>query len=214
MRVKIYAIQDRDGKTVYVGATKQPLPARLSFHFKYADRHPHRPLCQWLPLNKDCSISLIEEVDFPEWRDAERRWIAHFGLGNLLNTYVGGNGQVGARKDAVRKACVRAGVDYQEFVSRLGTKSDHLLGKEIGLSRSAIARFRNKLGVSASREVRFPDGLPPEVIEDLSLPSHVVSKKHGFSTELLAYYRRKHSVSPPPRPRNANGTFATNVDIV
>lgn len=87
----IYGLLDpRTGKVCYVGASVD-LRRRVQYHMEA--RHD-TSVAIWVrelkAKGREPIVTVLEETE--NWRNAERKWIAHYGLKNLLNESAGGEG--------------------------------------------------------------------------------------------------------------------------
>lgn len=96
-KILIYSLEDpRNGLIRYVGQTIKTLEERLYQHLQVDDKtnsHKSQWIKQLLKLNLKPVISLIEEVEEKDWRNAEKYWIAQLKAWcfDLTNSTEGGD---------------------------------------------------------------------------------------------------------------------------
>lgn len=89
----IYALQDAQGRTRYIGKTIRTLSERLAQHRRAAHKSK-LPIGRWLRKNPNASIILVERVEVGgDWAARERFWIQRGS--DLLNLTLGGEGLAG-----------------------------------------------------------------------------------------------------------------------
>lgn len=88
----IYGLLDDDGSVRYVGATVLSLKLRTMLHWRQRNRS-NSPSRRWLQSRITMPRSVILEVcktGYESETEAEARWIAYYGLENLLNVVAAG----------------------------------------------------------------------------------------------------------------------------
>lgn len=94
----IYALMDGT-KIKYIGKSDDPYK-RFIYHVKYSRKirnHKQNWVNKMVSENKEISIKILEAVPYEIWEEREIYWIAKYGLKNLVNGTVGGNGGDGQK---------------------------------------------------------------------------------------------------------------------
>ncbi len=91
----IYALMD--GTNVkYIGKADN-IEKRLSEHIKESQKnkktYKHKWINKMLVNNKEITIKILETVPYNIWEEREIYWIEQYGLKNLVNGTIGGNGR-------------------------------------------------------------------------------------------------------------------------
>jgi hypothetical protein len=105
-RAVIYAFE-KDGVTKYVGSTVNAINQRLRAHLRSADEGSDTDVHNWIrEVGSVFDVRCLEYVAASDRDEAERRWIAHFGLSNLVNMTDGGLGLSGYRPTEDRNRAI------------------------------------------------------------------------------------------------------------
>ncbi len=94
----IYGLMD-DVKIKYIGKSDDP-NKRLIYHIKYGNKiknHKQNWVNKMIRENKEIYLKILEVVPYEIWEEREMYWIAKYGLKNLVNGTVGGNGGDGQK---------------------------------------------------------------------------------------------------------------------
>jgi hypothetical protein len=170
---KIYALIDPvTGVVCYVGQTMLSLPRRLADHINAARRgrpkHSGKAawLCGLVESGAPPRIELLEECT-GDWREAERRWMASFT--GLYNAKAAGGG--GSQN--------RLGGLSQAVIDQLGTVADSRIAESLGVTRKAVAYYRDSLGIPASFD-RSRNTPPPRIeanqFQPVELPASCLAR--------------------------------------
>ena len=90
----IYALMD-ETKIKYIGKSDDP-NKRLVYHIKYGKKiknHKQNWINKMLRENKKISLKILEVVPYEIWEEREVYWISKYGLKNLVNLSIGGQGK-------------------------------------------------------------------------------------------------------------------------
>lgn len=94
----IYALKD-GVKIKYIGKSDDP-NKRLIYHIRYGKKiknHKQNWVNKMIRENKQISLKILEVVPYDIWEEREMYWINKYGLNNLVNGTVGGNGGDGKK---------------------------------------------------------------------------------------------------------------------
>ena len=94
----IYALMD-EFKIKYIGKSDDP-NKRLVYHIRYGKQvknYKQNWVNKMIRENKEFSLKILEVVPYEIWEEREMYWIAKYGLKNLVNGTVGGNGGDGQK---------------------------------------------------------------------------------------------------------------------
>lgn len=94
----IYALMDGD-EIKYIGKSDDPIK-RFIYHIRYSKHvrnHKQNWVNKMIRENKEISLKILEVVPYENWEQREMYWIAKFGLNNLVNGTIGGNGGDGQK---------------------------------------------------------------------------------------------------------------------
>lgn len=135
-QAKIYVLLEPDTECIrYVGWTVKSLRERLRAHLR--DKYACHKV-NWIESLRrrglTPKIRLVQVVDFTEWEEAERRWIAEYRVQGcaLTNATDGGDGKLGCAhsertKEKLRRAALR---QFESAEARAAVSRMHK-GKEI-----------------------------------------------------------------------------------
>lgn len=175
------------GDIVYVGKTSTGIKSRMVCHRGNARRHPKLPSEIWMREQMDADLTveaiILDSASIVNSAAVEMEWIAHFGLENLLNIRVGGNGNPGF---------VRVPWD-DAFNGMLGKESDGYIARLTGCARSAVSARRRSLGISPKKQAPPSNKvvLPLDIRARLgSLPDYELAKEIGVCKYVIASNRR------------------------
>lgn len=96
--VKIYALKHPNTLEIkYIGKTERPLNIRLISHIYESKSakiktHKHNWILKCISENIRPEIILLEECEYENWQECEKKWINQYGLKNLTNSTEGGLG--------------------------------------------------------------------------------------------------------------------------
>lgn len=94
-RAVIYAFE-KNGHVEYVGSTVNPINQRLRAHLRAAEEGSDISVHAWIrDVSGVFDVRCLEYVSASDRDQAERNWIAKFGLTNLRNMTDGGTGLSG-----------------------------------------------------------------------------------------------------------------------
>lgn len=200
---KIYALRDpRDSVVRYVGQTLCPLWRRVSDHIQAAKRGrpKHSPKAGWIlelrSLGMKPEIVLLEECT-GDWREAECRWIASYP--DLFNAKRGGGGGSQHRLAELPQAAIE----------QLGKVADSRIAETLGVSRKAVAYYRNLFGIPASFD-RTRNTPPPRVEANLfklaalpesclarlgTVPDYVLAAEFNVDKGVIARRRKRAGIA-------------------
>lgn len=92
----IYALIDDNNNVRYIGKSDNP-DKRYIEHIKYGSKNKKNHKENWinkmLNENRKISIKILETVPYDMWEEKEIYWINKYGLENLVNSTIGGNGR-------------------------------------------------------------------------------------------------------------------------
>jgi hypothetical protein len=94
----IYALLDGT-KIKYIGKSNDP-HKRFIYHTRYeknSKSHKQYWVNKMKRNNKEISLKILEVVPYENWQKREIFWIAKYGLKNLVNHKIGGNGGEGQK---------------------------------------------------------------------------------------------------------------------
>lgn len=218
MQVSIYGLTDpRTNQVRYVGKTVQPLKLRLQQHIFPARTHrQNHARAQWIRAlieqGLKPEIVLLETVPESEWREAERRWIAHYKGQNATLANVDRCAGVGGTRSHFLELT-------PHIVERLGKVADAVLAEELGVSRKTITYHRGVLGIAApydrTRNVPPPamgghnrKELPQAIMELLgTMPDAALAQKAGVSKKAIQTRRRALKIASYAAQSGNNGHF-------
>ena len=94
----IYTLMD-GVKIKYIGKSNDP-HKRFIYHTRYEKNNKNYKQ-YWVDKmkrnNKEISLKILEVVPYEIWQEREIFWIAKYGLKNLVNHRIGGNGSEGQK---------------------------------------------------------------------------------------------------------------------
>lgn len=148
--VAVYAIAPLNEPPVYVGSTSQLLRHRVRAHLLDAKKGSGLPLHQWMRVNAQFSVTILERTTIDLRHERERFWVNRFS--DLLNVTDGGPGLSGHRfagsvhaariaakiKTGVTRDCQTCGAAFYRKLSQ-SVKGNDLFCSRVCSNRRARA---------------------------------------------------------------------------
>lgn len=133
----IYALMD-GVKIKYIGKSDDP-NKRFIYHIRYGKKiknYKQSWVNKMIMENKKIILKILEVVPYEIWEEREKYWISKYGLKNLVNTKIGGNGGEGQKSinyikrdknlkittethNILKTYCKENGLKIFEFVEKL-----------------------------------------------------------------------------------------------